>query len=558
MKRHDNSHHIAHSLILLTCVMLFFTTTACSLDSDELSGDGAGYLFTASLESNPKTLDPQSATDDASMTIIANLYEGLVEQNTDGTISLAAADDYTVSNDGLTYTFTLNPDRYWFYDANGDDVVDDDEIWHVTAADYVYAFHRIFDPNTQSPYTKTFSCLKNANAILEDTKDYTEIGVHALNTYQVEFTLEYPSAEFLTLLTTTAAMPCNEDFFLATKGRYGLDQDSVAACGAFYLRLWFYDPYGHDNLIYMRRLSANTPVRSVYPSNITYQIRSSLTETTGDFEDETTDVLITPVYDNAYANESNYNVTTSCATTLGFIFNPDDSVFQNANIRTALSLAINRSTLADGTDDLTPASSLIPPSTYLNGTNYREYSPDPLPTYSAPEALEAFEKGCEQLGIASLDSTKILVCNELMDCDYLHEIIEAWQELFGFYIGIDEVTRSEYDTRLAAGDYTIAIIAITGEYNSPSAVLREFSSDKNTFGYTNDAVDAAITRLSKCASDASLLAECATLEQTILNDAYFIPIFYKNQYCVMRAKDFDIAYNPYSGVVNFRDAKHYT
>lgn len=124
---------------------------------EKQESDGSGYLFTASLPANPKSLDPQSATDAASKTIIENLYEGLVELDENGSPQLAAAESYTTSADGLVYTFLLKNDRYWFYDANQDDVVDDDETWKVTASDYAYAFQRIFDPQTQSPYTTMFS-----------------------------------------------------------------------------------------------------------------------------------------------------------------------------------------------------------------------------------------------------------------------------------------------------------------------------------------------------------------------------------------------------------------
>ena len=69
------------------------------------------------------------------------------------------------------------------------------------------------------------------------------------------FELDYPSAEFLQSLTFTAAMPCNQQFFENTKGRYGLDDKSVPSNGAFYIKQWFYDPYGSDNFIYMSKNS---------------------------------------------------------------------------------------------------------------------------------------------------------------------------------------------------------------------------------------------------------------------------------------------------------------
>ena len=224
--------------ILLAAVCTLPLCTGCSIPFlEQEESDGSGYLFTASLAANPKSLDPQSATDAASKTIIENLYEGLVELDENGSPQLAAAENYTVSPDGLTYTFTLKSDRFWFYDANADDVVDDDEKWQVTADDYVYAFQRIFDPQTQSPYTSMFSCLQNADAVQSGQLAPEEIGVRAVSSTVLQFSLSRPDAEFFSNLASTAAMPCSETFFQQTKGRYGLDKDSVASCGAFYLRL---------------------------------------------------------------------------------------------------------------------------------------------------------------------------------------------------------------------------------------------------------------------------------------------------------------------------------
>ena len=69
-------------LQVLTCCLtcsLFFT--GCSAPFQHGDGDGSGYLFTAYLSENPKNLDPQSATDAASKTVITNLFEGLLEQD---------------------------------------------------------------------------------------------------------------------------------------------------------------------------------------------------------------------------------------------------------------------------------------------------------------------------------------------------------------------------------------------------------------------------------------------------------------------------------------------
>lgn len=544
--------------LLLAAVFLPLTCSGCSLPFQKQDGDGSGYLFTASLASNPKSLDPQSATDASSKTIIENLYEGLMELDETGTPQPAAAESYTISPDGCTYTFVLHNDRYWFFDENQNDEIDDGEKWAVTAADYVYAFQRIFNPETQSPYTNAFSCLKNAQAIQSGQEDYTTIGVQAISSTQLQFTLDHPNTRFLSLLATTAAMPCSQSFFEQTKGRYGLDQDSVASCGAFYMRLWFYDPYGKDNLIYMRRNAANTPARSVSPTNLTFQIRNTQQAAADDFAAGNADVLVTPIQQTQYTDSENYTTTAERATTLGLIFNPDFAAFHNANIRKGLSMGINRFAIGkNSNDDLKGAFSIIPPAVQYNGSTYREQVPEAEAAYDPNAALTTFQTGMQELHMESLDSTKILVCSALMDCDNLHDIIQTWQEVFGFYIGIDEVTEDEYWQRLASKNYSIAVYGITGSANDPAAVLEQFASDTNTFYYENASVDTQIQALGDCSSSAQLLTQCSQLEQTILSDYWFLPIFYKNQYCITSTKNADIAYDAFSGALNFRNAKHF-
>lgn len=542
---------------LIAAVFSVNLLSGCSFPANKQEGDGSGYLFTISLPSNPQSLDPQSATDSVSKTIIENLYEGLMELDETGTPIPAAAENYTVSSDQLKYTFTLKGDRYWYFDKNENDVIDEGESWPVTAADYSYAFRRIFDPNTQSPYAETFSCIAGGKEAAQGLLDVSEIGVRALSNTQLEFTLAEPNAEFLSLLAATAAMPCCEEFFLNTKGRYGLDQRSVASCGAFYMRLWFYDPYGKDNLIYMRRNAANTEARAVYPANLTFRIQKTAEEAAADFAAGDSDVLTTSIWQSKYSNNEKYTVAASRASTLGLVFNPDDKVFSNRNIRKGLSIAIDRSGIGtNAEDDIIGASAVVPPAVHSGGKSYRELYPEVNP-YNTDEAVKAFQRGMDELDIKSIDSTKILVCPTLMNCDHLHDIIQTWQEVFGFYIGIEEVSEADYWKRMESKSYTIAVYAVTGTADSPASVLEQFRSGQNRFYYQNDTMDSMLDALPQCENEDQLRQSCNAIEQSILEESLFIPIFYKNQYCVTAGNNQDIKYDPFSGALNFRNAKHF-
>ena len=184
--------------ILLCAVLCAAAPVSCGNDD---RGDGLNHLYNACLLGNPASLDPQFASDSTSATVIKNLYSGLLLEDAAGNISCCNAESYTVSPDGLVYTFTLRQDNYWFFDENKDDVIGDDEYFPVTADDYVFALKRLLDPKMKSPYGQYYTCIKGGAASLAGTQSVESVGVRAVDSSTLEITLEYPSASFLELLT---------------------------------------------------------------------------------------------------------------------------------------------------------------------------------------------------------------------------------------------------------------------------------------------------------------------------------------------------------------------
>ena len=122
--------------------------------------------------------------------------------------------------------------------------------------------------------------------------DYSELGVYAVNNTELVFYLDRPNSEFLYLLTTAPAMPCNKRFFEGTKARYGLDEESVISNGAFYMTQWSYDPYGSDNLIYMKRNYENSTADRVYPYMLTFYIDRDSSAPAENYDASVTDLYV--------------------------------------------------------------------------------------------------------------------------------------------------------------------------------------------------------------------------------------------------------------------------
>ena len=137
-------------------------------------------------------------------------------------------------------------------------------------------------------------------------------------------------------------------------------------------------------------------------------------------------------------------------------------------------------------------------------------------------------------------------------------IMQEWQREFGFYCVVETLSEEEYNSRLAAGDYEIAVRELSGNVNSPSAYLQGFSSGSGNYsGYVSSEVNMLMSRAER-AEDLATSAELyARAEQRVLNDAAVIPLYYKNEYFYIN-KDFaDIYYNPFNKTIDFTQGKAY-
>lgn len=520
------------------------------------TNDGSGEMFDASLYKNPQSLDPQIADDVSSRTVISNMFSGLLALDSEGSVINDNAESYEISDDGLSYTFRLRKDNYWFRDADGDEDYSEGEYFPVTAHDYVFAFQRLFNPETRSELAGNFICIKNSEKVMEGKLSPEEIGVYAEDDYTLVFNLEHSSADFLKLLTTTPALPCNEEFFYSTKGRYGLDENSVISNGAFFMRQWFYDPYGSHNILYMKRNGVNSQYDKVYPSYLSFSIEDSQEDINSEFISSDLDCISTLEFDSRFEKKK-YSYDAYRSITLGIIFNPKDEIYSNENLRKALAYGINRESAKEKIDDdVEMAGGLIAPAVTLLGRSYRELSADSnLSEYNKEKALEYLNKAKSELNRETFEPVKILVCNESVNPDELHVLSQQWSDLLGIYIGVEEVTESDFYSRLESGDYSLALYPVTADYNSGISFLYKFSD--NPYFSINDDTKQSVINLSSIADAQDYVIAFSDIEREILNQYCYIPVFYKNTYLVMKSENTDILYEPFSQAVNFQYAKNF-
>src|SRR5664279_5371283 len=147
----------------------------------------------------PQTLDQAHTSIDVEANILKDLYEGLTVYDAGGKIIPGTAESWTVSDDGLTYTFKIRDAAKW---SNGDPV---------TADDFVYSFRRIEDPKEAAGYANILYPIKNAEAINtakpEARVALDTLGVKAIDPKTLAITLERPTPYFITLMAHRTALP---------------------------------------------------------------------------------------------------------------------------------------------------------------------------------------------------------------------------------------------------------------------------------------------------------------------------------------------------------------
>jgi|HubBroStandDraft_1064217.scaffolds.fasta_scaffold00061_32 oligopeptide transport system substrate-binding protein len=177
-------------------------------------------------QTEPGTMDPQLSEGIQDSNIERDLYEGLVTHDKEAKVVPGAAESWSISPDGLVYTFKLRADGKW---SNGDPI---------TAEDFVWTWRRAVDPATGSKYSFLYSPIKNAEDIVAGAiKDPTALGVRAVDPLTFEVTLKAPTGYFLGAICHHMFMPldrANVEKFGSQFTRAG----NLVSNGAFQLKEW--------------------------------------------------------------------------------------------------------------------------------------------------------------------------------------------------------------------------------------------------------------------------------------------------------------------------------
>lgn len=336
-------------LVVILCLALTLSLTGCpgqtdapvaptprptALPTPEVPEE---TVLTVCLGTEWYTIDPSFINDEDTASYALHLFEGLMkfvpgedgEQVSGANVDYGMAERYTVSEDGLTYTFTLRADAKW---SDGQPV---------TAADFVYAWRRVLAPNRADAMEHAqgghvlSGIVKNADKVESGRLAATELGVTAVDERTLEVQLEAPCTYFPKLCAGPSLVPLRQDVVEAYGGDW-TDTDKIVTNGPYQIVEWV-----HDDYLKMEQSAVYYDRDSLGPDTIVWQFSDGEQLTLDAFNSGAYDFIGTfPAGQTAALKEAGVYHTQPRAGTYYLYLNTD--AIADWRVRAAMVLSVDR------------------------------------------------------------------------------------------------------------------------------------------------------------------------------------------------------------------------
>lgn len=215
---------LATSALLLSAGVL----VACSGGKSGSSGEQTfSYVYTT----DPDTLDYSISNKKSTSEFTGNAVDGLLEVDKYGNLIPSLAKDWTVSKDGLTYTYKLREGVKWMTSEG-------EEYGEVKAQDFVTGLQHAADKKSSALYLVQKSVKGLDDYVSGKTKDFSTVGIKAIDDYTVQYTLSQPESFWNSKTTMGILMPVNEEFLKSKGDDYGqgTSPSSILYCGPYLIK----------------------------------------------------------------------------------------------------------------------------------------------------------------------------------------------------------------------------------------------------------------------------------------------------------------------------------
>ncbi|EIW2162999.1 TPA: peptide pheromone-binding protein TraC [Enterococcus faecalis] len=499
---------------LLPLVLASCGTNTTTKDSQDATEKKVEQVATLTAGTPVQSLDPATAVDQTSITLLANVMEGLYRLDEKNQPQPAiAAGQPKVSNNGKTYTIVIRDGAKW---TDGTDI---------TADDFVTAWQRVVDPETASPNVELFSTIKNAKEIISGKQPKEKLGVKSNGEQTLIIELEKPTPYFTDLLALTAYFPVQQKAIKENEKNYGTSQKSIETNGAY--TLTNLDGVGTSDKWTIAKNEKYWDKKHVSMKKINFQVVKEINTGINLYNDgQLDDAPLAGEYAKQYKKDKEYS-TTLMANTMFLEMNQtgENKLLKNKNVRKAISYAIDRESLVEKLLDngSIPSVGVVPEKMAYNPKTKKDFANEKLVEYNKKQARSYWETAKSKDKVSEKLELDILVGDgefEKKAGEFLQGQLE--ENLEGLKVNITPVPANAFMERLTKKDFAISLSGWQADYADPISFLANFETNSplNHGGYSNKNYDELIKDTSS-----KRWQELKKAEKIVIDDAGVIPVF---------------------------------
>jgi oligopeptide transport system substrate-binding protein len=508
-------------IISLLLVSLFVISTL--LSGCAAGGGGAAKVVRVNDQTEPGTLHPGKAETTNETWILNHVFEGLMKKDVNGNNIPGMAKEYKMSDDSMTYTFTLRDGLKW---SNGDPI---------TANDFEYAWKYALDPATASPYSYVFYYIKGGEAY--NTSAETDaaklkalrdaVGVKAIDDKTLKVDLASPTAFFLDLCAFASYVPVDSKVQEANKD-WANEAATYVSNGPFKITEW-----AHKSKVVIKKNENYYDKAKIKLDEIDFAMIEDEATAWQMYKSGQLDLGYTLPVDVIAQLKAENNAELHIAPDLSFYyyeFNNTKKPFTNLKIRQALSMAIDRKAIVENVTQggQMPAYGVVPPGIVLDGKDFRTATPDKdYFSEDLAKAKQLLAEGLKEEGLTSLKFT--LLYNTLPSHKKVAEAVQdMWRKNLGVDISLENVEMKVKRDREKKFEYDVCRSGWQGDYIDPMTFMDFYTSTnpQNNSGYKNTEYDGYIKEANTTTDNAKRLVLFQKAEKLLMSEMPVMPIYY--------------------------------
>ncbi len=506
------------SIVLLAgCSSGTASAAVSSTSSASASASGDKRAVTIAMDADLNTMDYEVATDGGSFTMQEMCMAGLVQIDENGQPQPDLAESWEISEDGLTYTFHLRKGLKW---SNGEPL---------TAADFVFGWQRLADPDLASEYNflETTIGVVNASEVISGEADKSELGVEAPDDSTFVVHLSQPCGFMMSLMGFPSLFPLNEAFYESEGDSYAQSVYDLLYCGPYLMTGW-----ETGNQYTFTKNPEYWDADHTQVETVVFKFLQDTQSAMLEFQSGNIDVVqLASEQVDAYKDAEGFTQVLA-AYSWRLDYNYDLEMLQNKDLREAISKGIDRTAIAENVlkDGSIAAKGFIPEQFAFgpDGKDYRETAGN-LVDENVEEAQAAYERAKEALG---KDVTLTLLFEDSEACKAVAENLQQQLEtnLPGITINLDSKPKKTRLELMNKHEYEIGLTRWGPDYADPQTYLDLYKSDMPgyTGSYQNEKYNAVMNRAETGEDAADAEARWADLieaEKILMEDYAICPIY---------------------------------